>query len=160
MSNTQLPAGNKRFNYFNKDYLFRSDGERECLYKTHQGAKVASFHKSVKRSADSDIEDTSNADVTNETVTTVNISAENMTMDIWNATTDNVTTEIVTTETDLRRIVYLHGLFEMSRGECRDFPETGLYEYKAALVAIQHINERNTIDGYKLQMYHNDTQVS
>ncbi|GBO24750.1 hypothetical protein AVEN_268667-1 [Araneus ventricosus] len=159
-----MPTGN---NYFNKDYLFRSkqsihcsDGERECLYKTHQGAKVAYFHKSVKRSADSDKEDTSNADVAKETVTTVNISAENMTMDIRNATTDNVTTEIVTTETDLRRIVYLHGLFEMSRGECRDFPETGLYEYKAALAAIQHINERNTIDGYKLQMYHNDTQVS
>ncbi|KAF8790456.1 Gamma-aminobutyric acid type B receptor subunit like protein [Argiope bruennichi] len=164
-TNTDLPTPNRKFDYFNKDHFFRlkqplrcSNDKRECFYKTHRDANKTDFRKSVKRSADyvySDIEDASNANFMNETLTTVNDMADNMTMDIG---TDNMTTEIVTTETDLRRIVYLHGLFEMSRGDCRDFPETGVYEYKAALLAIQHINSRDIIEGYKLQMYYNDTQ--
>ncbi|GFS69808.1 gamma-aminobutyric acid type B receptor subunit 2 [Nephila pilipes] len=98
--------------------------------------------------------------VTTEIVTVDNVtidleSIENVTIDI--VTADNMTFENITTEIDTKKIIYIHGLFEMSRGECRDFPETGHYEYKAAQLAIRHINDRNLIDGYRLQMYHNDT---
>lgn len=57
-------------------------------------------------------------------------------------------------------VIYIHGLFEMSVGDCRIYPETGWFEYKAAQLAIQHVNEKNVIDGYRLEMYHNDTRVS
>ncbi|XP_035233839.1 uncharacterized protein LOC118205657, partial [Stegodyphus dumicola] len=55
-------------------------------------------------------------------------------------------------------IIYIHGLFEMSGGSCRINPQTGPFEYKAAQLAIKHINDKKIIDGYQLRMYHNDTQ--
>ncbi|KAG8182613.1 hypothetical protein JTE90_021749 [Oedothorax gibbosus] len=54
-------------------------------------------------------------------------------------------------------VIYIHGLFELSKGECRDYPDTGRYEFEAAKFAIRQINERKVIDGYQLEMYYNDT---
>lgn len=56
-------------------------------------------------------------------------------------------------------VIYIHGLFEMSGGECRVYPETGRLEFQAAQLAIQHVNEKNIIDGYRVEMYYNDTKV-
>ncbi|GFS41740.1 uncharacterized protein TNIN_471881 [Trichonephila inaurata madagascariensis] len=140
------------------------------------------FHKTVKRAAVNENQTIENEPsfvenepsfVENETSAEENVTIETMTIDnvtiawdeIDNGTVDiaiaeNVTLENVTAANETKHIIYVHGLFEMSRGECRDFPETGLYEYKAAQLAIRHVNDRNLIDGYQLQMYHNDTMVS
>ncbi|XP_071043347.1 uncharacterized protein [Parasteatoda tepidariorum] len=53
--------------------------------------------------------------------------------------------------------IYILGFFELNNTDCREHNHAGVYEYKAAKYAIQIINERNVIDGYQLEMYHNDT---
>lgn len=108
------------------------------------------------------------------------IDYDEMNETIWFPTTDNITINEVENNTSIgqnllsesfeginpfkRRgedgVIYIHGLFEMSGGECRVYPQTGRFEYKAAQLAIQHVNEKNIIDGYMLKMYHNDTKVS
>ncbi|GFR05970.1 uncharacterized protein TNCT_385671 [Trichonephila clavata] len=156
-----------------------SNDKSKCLPQTHYGPdknetvlSTEHFHKTVKRAAVNENETIENEPsfVENETSAEENVTIETMTIDnvtialgeidnetIDIAIADNVTLENVTAEIEMKQIIYVHGLFEMSRGECRDFPETGLYEYKAAQLAIRHVNDRNLIEGYQLQMYHNDT---
>ncbi|GFV19294.1 uncharacterized protein TNCV_1935111 [Trichonephila clavipes] len=163
----QTPCSNDKSKYLPQTH-YEPDKNETVLSTEH-------FHKTVKRAAVNENQTIENEPsfVENETSAEENVTIETMTIDnvtiplveIDNGTidiaiADNVTLENVTAEIETKNIIYVHGLFEMSRGECRDFPETGLYEYKAAQLAIRHINDRNLIDGYQLQMYHNDTMVS
>lgn len=57
---------------------------------------------------------------------------------------------------DVRRTVYLLGLFELT-GSC-EAARGGRAERAAARMAIRHVNERNVVPGYRLEMYDNDTR--
>ncbi|XP_064483101.1 gamma-aminobutyric acid type B receptor subunit 2-like [Ornithodoros turicata] len=54
------------------------------------------------------------------------------------------------------QVVFLLGLFELS-GPCKA-AENGIAEREAARMAIEHVNERGVIPGYRLEMYDNDTK--
>ncbi|CAN7949888.1 unnamed protein product [Ixodes pacificus] len=56
-----------------------------------------------------------------------------------------------------RKVVYVLGLFELT-GPC-DAARGGLSEKAAANLAIRHVNERDVVPGYRLEMYDNDTKV-
>ncbi|KAH6937312.1 hypothetical protein HPB50_026507 [Hyalomma asiaticum] len=58
---------------------------------------------------------------------------------------------------DVRRTVYLLGLFELT-GSC-EAARGGRAERAAARLAIRHVNERNVVPGYRLEMYDNDTRA-
>ncbi|GIY82129.1 hypothetical protein CEXT_441951 [Caerostris extrusa] len=143
----------------------RSDGNNRGSYSM-VGPKY--FHKHVKRMAETTInyvttdEDSAKNEIPQflEAGNSIieleipsielakNESIENITFEIGtndNITSENMTeleiTEYVTAEADPRKTIYIHGLFELSGG-CHDFPETADYEYKAAQLAIRHINER------------------
>lgn len=55
------------------------------------------------------------------------------------------------------RIVSILGLFELSVG---DAPRTdGASELAAAKLAVEHVNKRGLLPGYKLHLITNDTKV-
>lgn len=56
------------------------------------------------------------------------------------------------------RIVSILGLFELSIG---DHPRAdGMSELTAARLAVDHVNKRALLPGYKLHLITNDTKVS
>lgn len=57
---------------------------------------------------------------------------------------------------DVRKTVYVLGLFELT-GSC-EAAKGGHAERAAARMAIQDVNERGVIPGYRLEMYDNDTR--
>ncbi|KAH9373397.1 hypothetical protein HPB48_009442 [Haemaphysalis longicornis] len=59
---------------------------------------------------------------------------------------------------DVRKTVYVLGLFELT-GSC-EAARGGRAERAAARMAIEDVNERGVIPGYRLEMYDNDTRVS
>ncbi|EEC19551.1 hypothetical protein ISCGN_027286 [Ixodes scapularis] len=56
-----------------------------------------------------------------------------------------------------RKVLYVLGLFELT-GPC-DAARGGPSEKAAANLAIRHVNERDVVPGYRLEMYDNDTKV-
>ncbi|KAH9505705.1 hypothetical protein Btru_055553 [Bulinus truncatus] len=67
----------------------------------------------------------------------------------WNPVTDDRVSEDVPVRT-----LHIGGLFELSS---RDGPN-GYSELDAALLAIDHINDKNIIPGYKLKLLYNDSK--
>lgn len=57
---------------------------------------------------------------------------------------------------DVRKTVYVLGLFELT-GSC-EAAKGGRAERAAARMAIEDVNERGVIPGYRLEMYDNDTR--
>lgn len=127
------------------------------------------LHKIRKRNIENDtssIFESDSIDINNATLYSLGSNVSTDGVENFN-TSSNVTFDIssdIIIDPFKRRgedgVIYIHGLFEMSVGDCRIYPETGRFEYKAAQLAIQHVNEKNVIDGYRLEMYHNDTMVS
>lgn len=57
---------------------------------------------------------------------------------------------------DALTTLYVGGLFELSHTHA----DSGAAELASALLAIDHVNQQRFIPGYKLDMFHNDTQVN